>query len=593
MKGFTPPLMQLTPFYVENSTAIPPASVLKFKVKPVAYRAIASPAVAFRSGAFTKQMAQAEQLHQFTNKVKIELPGGYSFKDFINRSNTAANNLLRITQAWGWDFELFGKRIYQATQHKWETTTRDLGNNILNASLISLVKGSFLSNLLIEGLMQSAYTSKPKAYVQGETLWQRTQKVWHNTVRHPFRQAFGLSAHPLTTIGHVLPENQRHWLATKPLDTNIELIKRFGESLSLQTTFKAIQEAILATDNPSLLLDEVRKSGTRKELKQLYMSLTPEKTIKPQVMAVLATLFDEKTGALKKEAPELALKVEADLAYHLALYRTCGGAGASQDGIKKMLRQVLTTHPITVVSNEGAVVVKPVKEIAMAQVDQWFQTINAHWKKDADQAVRSSTCVILDALADLYNDEQQKALQAGKAVICKQTLAKRFADEVAPSLMSKTENTLNGKLAAILEPAFQLSQRIALLDEYESHRSMGLLLQTITQALFTCFVLGNLLFFVVFNTLARLDVDFKGPNGEARLDFGEMKRCFKRWIKKQLGQEEAEPQVKLITPKVSLDLSLGYSTLLRKEQQALSQYQLGANNQPIYTHTVDSVGGTA
>jgi paraquat-inducible protein B len=82
--------------------------------------------------------------------------------------------------------------------------------------------------------------------------------------------------------------------------------------------------------------------------------------------------------------------------------------------------------------------------------------------------------------------------------------------------------------------------------------------------------LGNLLLFIVFNTLARLDVDFKGPHGETRLDFGEMKRSFKRWLKKQLGQTVEEPEKVVLNPKVSLDLSLGNNLTLRREQQLLN-----------------------
>ena len=168
--------------------------------------------------------------------------------------------------------------------------------------------------------------------------------------------------------------------------------------------------------------------------------------------------------------------------------------------------------------------------------------------------------------------------------ICKQTLAKRFALEVAPKLMSKTGNTYSGELAGILEPAFQLSQRTALLAEYEDHRNAALLSQTITQALFTCFVLGNLLFFIVFNTLARLDVDFKGPHGETRLDFGELKRLFKRWLKKQLGQEVEEPQARMVHPKVSLELSLGGNLALK--QQLFNRFELPTRNEVINTTLV-------
>ena len=332
----------------------------------------------------------------------------------------------------------------------------------------------------------------------------------------------------------------------------------------------------MASGHPSELLDYVRKAGTRQELKKLYVNLLPEETIKPQVMDALASLFDEKTGELKQNAFELAPKVAADLGYYFALYKPCGGQGASEEGIKQLLKQLLATEPITHISSEGMLVKKPAKATAMSQANDWFKTINAHWKKDADQAVRLSTQVILGEFVTLYEQEHKKAISAGNTTICKQTLARRFALEVAPKLMSKTGNTFNGELATILEPAFQLSQRTALLNEYEAHRNAALLSQTMTQALFTCFVLGNLLFFIVFNTLARLDVDFKGPHGETRLDFGEMKRSLTRWIKKQLGQEVEEPKARVIQPKVSLDLSLGNTVSFRAEQQVFNKLKAQA-----------------
>ena len=560
--------MQLLQISADNSTGFSGGFTSNLKGKPLA---LPVPQTGGRAGAYTAEMVSAENFHQTFKGVKMDLPGGYNMMDVTSRLNVVANNTLRVAQAWGWDFTLWDHRIFQPSQHKWETTSRDIGNNVLNSSLIGLVKGDFLSELFIDGLVKSSYTSKPQAYSKDDDPWQRCQKIWHNTVRHPFRQAFGLSAHPLTTIGHLLPPKERHWLVIKPLDTNIKLIERFGDALSLKTTFKAIQEAILASEHPSQLLDNVRKAGTRQELKQLYTSLLPEKTIKPQVMDVLASLFDEKTGELKKNAYELAPEVAADLAYYLALYKPCGGQGASEEGIKQLLKQLLATEPITHISDEGMLVIKSAKATAMSQANDWFKTINAHWKKNADQAVRLSTQIILGELVKLYEQEHQKAVLAGNTTICKQTLAKRFALEVAPKLLSKTGNTFNGELAAVLEPAFQLSQRTALLNEYEAHRNTALLSQTITQALFTCFVLGNLLFFIVFNTLARLDVDFNCAHGETRLDFGEMKRSLTRWVKKQLGQEVEEPQAKVIQPKVSLDLSLGNTVSLREEQQVFNK----------------------
>jgi len=560
--------MQLLQISADNSTGFSSGFTSNLKGKPLALPVHQTRG---RAGAYTAEMVNAENFHQAFKGVKMDLPGGYNMMDVTSRLNVVANNTLRVAQAWGWDFTLWDHRIFQPSQHKWETTSRDIGNNILNSSLIGLVKGDFLSELFIDGLVKSSYTSKPQAYSKDDDPGQRIQKIWHNTVRHPFRQAFGLSAHPLTTLGHVLPPQERHWLAIKPLDTNIKLIERFGDALSLRTTFDAIQEAILASGHPSELLDNVRKVGARQELKKLYVSLLPEKTIKPQVMDALASLFDEKTGELKKNAYELAPEVAADLAYYLALYKPCGGQGASEEGIKQLLKQLLATEPITHISGEGMLVIKPAKATAMSQANDWFKTINVHWKKDADQAVRLSTQVILGEFVKLYEQEHQKAILAGNTTICKQTLAKRFALEVAPKLLSKTGNTFNGELTTILEPAFQLSQRTALLNEYEAHRNTALLSQTITQALFTCFVLGNLLFFIVFNTLARLDVDFKGPHGETRLDFGEMKRSLTRWIKKQLGQEVEEPKARVIQPKVSLDLSLGNTVSFREEQQVFNK----------------------
>jgi hypothetical protein len=564
--------MQLLQLPADNSTGFSGGFTSNLKGRPLA---LPVNQTGVRAGAYTAEMVNAENFHQTFKGINLDLPNGYNIMDATSRLSVMANNLLRIAQAWGWDITIpvgdHEYRIFQPAQHKWETTARDLGNNALSNSLISLVKGEFLSNLLLDGLVKSSYTSQPQAYSKDDDPWQRIQKIWHNTVRHPFRQAFGLSADPLTTIGHVLPPKERHWLAIKPHDTNIYRIKRFGDALSLKTTFDAIQEAILVSGHPSELLDNVRKAGTRQELKKLYVSLQPSNTIKPQVMDVLASLFDEKTGELKKNAYELAPKVAADLDYYLTLYKPCGGQCASEEGIRQLLSQMLATEPITHISDEGVLALKPPKETAMSQAHDWFKTINAHWKKDADQAVRLSTQIILGEFVKLYEQEHQKAILAGNTTICKQTLAKRFALEVAPKLLSKTGNTYNGELAAVLEPAFQMSQRTALLNEYETHRNMALLSQTITQALFTCFVLGNLLFFIVFNTLARLDVDFKGPHGETRLDFGEMKRSLTRWIKKQLGQEVEEPKARVIQPKVSLDLSLGNTVSFREEQQVFNK----------------------
>jgi hypothetical protein len=557
--------MQLLLVSAENSnrlmTPLPPTAGVKVDLVP------AKPIL--RCGAFTAAMVNAENLHQTFRGVKMELPGGYNIMDATSRLNVLANNALRVAQAWGWDVTIGEHRFFQPPQHKWETTSRDLGNNALSSSLISLVKGDFLSDLFIDGLVKSSRTSLPETYTKDDDPWQRTQKVWHNTVRHPFRQAFGLSAHPLCTIGHVLPKKERSWLDIKPLDTNILQLKRFGDTLSLKTTFEAVQQAILEAETTESLFDMVRKAGIRFELKQLYISLQPNKTIKPQVMDLLATLFDEKTGHLNNNAFEMAPSVEAMLQYYLELYQSCGGQGATEVGIKKILQQVLNASPMTVYGTDGLLKIVTPKQRAMAQAETWFTTLNKHWKREADQAVRLTTHTILEGVNKIYAEEQQKAnFQLGNKV-SRQVIAQRFAAEVAPKLLSKTGNNYSGELAAILEPALQLSKRTALLNEYETHRSTALLIQTVTQALFTCFVLGNLLLFIV-NTLARLDVDFKGPHGETRLDFGEMKRSFKRWLKKQLGQAVEEPEKVRLNPKVSLDLSLGNNLTLRKEQQLLN-----------------------
>ena len=560
----------------ESSTGLPPLSLRhSFGVKAEALPIVGlTPvAVVLRSGAYTPAMVQSEKMYQAFKGVKTDLPNGYNMMDATSRLNVIANNLLRIAQAWGWDFTIGDHRFFQPSQHKWETLSRDFGNNALSNSLISMVKGEYLSNLVLDGLVKASYTSEPETYLKEDTFSQRSAKLWHNTVRHPVRKTFGLSAHPLTTIGHVLPPEERHWLVMKPLDTNILKLKNFGESLSLKTTFDAIQAVLLSIESPDQLMDILRKSGTRRELKQLMVDLEPEKTIEPQIMAALESLFDEKTGNLKKNAHELAKKTEADITYFLNLYKPCGGQGATESGIKQLLKQVLATEECPITSAEGLPATLSAKKRAMAQANHWFNDINTTWRTEANNAIRLSTQTILEAVGILYNQEVEKATARGETSISREALAKRFALEVAPKLMSKTGNTYSGELAAILDPAFQLSQRTALLEEYNTHRNRALLAQTITQAVFTCFVLGNLLFFVVFNTLARLDVDFTGPHGETRLDFGQMKRKLKRWIRKQLGQGEEDPQARIIHPKVTLDLSLGQNLTLRKEQQLLTQFK--------------------
>jgi hypothetical protein len=308
--------------------------------------------------------------------------------------------------------------------------------------------------------------------------------------------------------------------------------------------------------------DYLRK-GTRVELKKLMVELEPQKSVKPLIVEALAPLFD-KQGALVKDAHQQIPQLESVLNYHLSLYQPCGGIEASAQGIKEFLQRLIELpNEATSESTMPGHLPDTQQELAQHLTNDWFSNINKTWRKEADSSIRRTSAEIGQAVLETYNQlwkEINPTLQPGdvnaKPVSAK-ALAQRFASVTAPTLMSKQGNQSYGKLALILEPAFQLSKRSALLNEYEDHRNKALLAQTVIQALFTCFVLGNLLFFVVFNTFARLDADFQGPNGETRLDFGEMKRGINRWIQRQLGREVTEPTNRTIHPKVSLEYSFG------------------------------------
>jgi len=527
-----------------------------------------------RSGLLSPDAVSAAQWYHRCRRLPTDLPDGYSIMDFGSRLNVIFNNLLRVTQAWGWDFTIGEHRIYQPSHHPWETTERDIGNNFLNDRLIKLVKGEFLSNVFLDGFMQPALLSQPRVLKHTDSFQERAGKLWHNWVRHPFQQGFGLSAHPSITVGHILPAKQSHWLKIKPMDTNIELLKEYGRQLSLQTTFENIQSLIvnmpaLLKDKQtsfSLVSDYIRK-GSRVELKKLMVALEPQPVLQPLVTDALKTLFD-KEGALAKDAHQQVPQIEAILNYHLALYQPSGGVEASAQAIKQFLNRIVALPlPDKPVLGYAPAVPETQQAVAEKLTTDWLNNINKAWRKEADNAIRRTTAEIGHAVAQTYNElwqELNPTLQPGAIAngsnpkpVPVELLAQRFATTVAPTLFSKQGNQGFGKLAPILEPAFQLSKRSALLNEYEDHRNKALLVQTITQALFTCFVLGNLLFFVVFNTFARLDADFKGPNGETRLDFGEMKRGINRWIQRQLGRDVSEPPNRSIKPQVSLEYSLG------------------------------------
>ena len=169
--------MQLLQISADNSTGFSGGFTSNLKGKPLALPVHQTRG---RSGAYTAEMVKAENFHQAFKGVKMDLPGGYNMMDVTSRLNVVANNTLRVAQAWGWDFTLWDHRIFQPSQHKWETTSRDIGNNVLNSSLIGLVKGDFLSELFIDGLVKSSYTSKPQAYSKDDDPWQRCQKIGQN-----------------------------------------------------------------------------------------------------------------------------------------------------------------------------------------------------------------------------------------------------------------------------------------------------------------------------------------------------------------------------------------------------------------------------
>ena len=62
--------------------------------------------VSFRSGALAPEPTSAEYIHQMSRGFNMELPGGYNMMDATSRLSILANNVLRIAQAWGWDFEV-------------------------------------------------------------------------------------------------------------------------------------------------------------------------------------------------------------------------------------------------------------------------------------------------------------------------------------------------------------------------------------------------------------------------------------------------------------------------------------------------------
>ena len=169
-----------------------------------------------RSGLLSPDAVSAAQWYHRFRGLPTDLPGGYSLMDAGSRINVIANNVLRVVQAWGWDFTIGEHRIYQPSHHPWETTERDIGNNFLNDRLIKLVKGEFLSNAFLDGFMQPAVLSQPRVLKHTDSFQERAGKLWHNWVRHPFQQSFGLSAHPLLRWGIFYPLNKATGLKLNP-----------------------------------------------------------------------------------------------------------------------------------------------------------------------------------------------------------------------------------------------------------------------------------------------------------------------------------------------------------------------------------------
>lgn len=88
--------------------------------------------------------------------------------------------------------------------------------------------------------------------------------------------------------------------------------------------------------------------------------------------------------------------------------------------------------------------------------------------------------------------------------------ARRIQAKDSPMAKNVNSTQFEGNAFDLMDAGFKLNQRIADIDQYQKNQMMKSALQVAFQTVVTSFVLSNVLFFVIYNTFARLDPDYQG-----------------------------------------------------------------------------------
>jgi|GEM_PF-4584879 len=161
------------------------------------------------------------------------------------------------------------------------------------------------------------------------------------------------------------------------------------------------------------------------------------------------------------------------------------------------------------------------------QVSIYIDSIHEQYNHLANAPAQEVTLRYGDAV-ELAVKKYQQAKSAGSSKKIGFYLSEEFGKgrhlEDVPGLGKR----LRGYLIDPLLDTWHLNTRMADKDQFEKNTSIIFGGQFVTQAAITSFVLGNVLFFVVYNTFARLDPDYRG---KGRLDL----QTLMQHVKARLG----------------------------------------------------------
>jgi hypothetical protein len=257
-----------------------------------------------------------------------------------------------------------------------------------------------------------------------------------------------------------------------------------------------------------LLRHDLKCTYLKKEVKDVFNSLLQDTDGKTSVHKQLPAWIDEVLRPYMREAtkyynpdyfnPHTPSPPQTGRYMHML----------SDDYIAKVCKYIILKLPYVTQMGEdtGPKAVKKLKALAGKELDQWLEftheVYSDYAKEKMGHSVRAMQKNLSAGISDyVLTREKEPNARLGYYVSQAFQKGRQF---------NPNTQTFEGEHFDEVNVIFQLNRRMDDLDQYTRNRNIKLATEIAFQTAVSAFILGNVLFFIVYNTFARLDPDYQG-----------------------------------------------------------------------------------